>query len=51
MKCYVNGKKVLSANEKEAAVKRGVLRGEYEKIKGELFNTVTSSIQEQIKRK
>lgn len=44
--CYVNGKKVLSGDEKQeiAASKYD----EYEKMKAEIFNSVTDTIEEQI---
>lgn len=44
--CYVNGKKVLSNDEKEQmSVEKW---NEYEKMKAEIFNSVTDSIEEQI---
>lgn len=43
--CYVNGKRVLSLEEKQAIAHQK--REEYEKMKAEIFGSVTSSIEEQ----
>lgn len=47
--CYVNGKKVLSSDEKKAMATEK--KEEYEKMKAEIFNSVLGSIEEQKKPK
>ena len=44
--CYVNGKKVLSSDEKQEIADSKY--DEYEKMKADIFNSVTDSIEEQI---
>ena len=44
--CYVNGKKVLSGDEKQEIADSKY--DEYEKMKAEIFNSVTDTIEEQI---
>ena len=45
--CYVNGKKILSSEEKKTVATKK--KEEYEKMKAEIFNSVLGSIEEQKK--